>query len=80
MKSAKADHIILNQNMFERIAPQKVQHRSGYMVQTGSPESLQYVNGEVTAEVKAAFGPITTIYSNSLVLRKRQTDFLHSIE
>jgi hypothetical protein len=66
--------------MFKKLTPQRVQHSSGYIVQTGSRDSLQYVNGDLIAEVKADFGQVTTIYPNSLVLRKKEMEVLPSIE
>lgn len=32
--------------MFTRIAPQRVQHQSGYIVQIGSRETVEHVNGD----------------------------------
>jgi hypothetical protein len=66
--------------MFKKITPQRVQHRSGYIVQTGSRDSLRYVNGDLIAEVKADFGQVTAIYPNSLVLRNSEMEVLPSIE
>jgi hypothetical protein len=66
--------------MFTKLTPQRIQHDSGYIVQTGSRDSLQYINGEVLAEVRSDFGPITTIYSKSLVLIKNENKIPPSID
>lgn len=66
--------------MFTKLTPQKVQHSSGYIVQTGSRESLQYINGNVLAEIKAEFGDVTTLYQKSIRIQKGGTEFLPSIE
>lgn len=66
--------------MFTKLTPQKVKHDSGYIVQTGSRESLQYLKGNIKAEVKADFGNITRIYRESLVLHKDGVAILPSIE
>lgn len=35
--------------MFTRIAPQRVQHETGYIVQFGSRETVEHVNGDRVA-------------------------------
>lgn len=55
--------------MFNRITPQKVQHHSGYIVQTGSRYSLQYIDGDLSAEVEADFAPVIGLYPNSMTIR-----------
>jgi hypothetical protein len=57
--------------MFTRLAPQKVQHSSGYIVQTGSRYSLQYLDGGTVAEVQADFAPVTGIFPNSMTIRAK---------
>lgn len=57
--------------MFTRLTPQKVQHRSGYIVQTGSRHSLQYLDGDTTAEIEADFASVTGIYPDSMTIRLR---------
>jgi hypothetical protein len=58
--------------MFTRIAPQKVQHNSGYIVQTGGRYCLQYLDGGMEAEVQADFAPTTGIYPDSLTIRDNE--------
>ena len=55
--------------MFTRLTPQKVQHSSGYIVQTGSRYSLQYVDGDIIAQVQADFARITGPYPDSMTIR-----------
>lgn len=57
--------------MYKRIVPQRVQHTSGYIIQIGSRYSIEYLDGDVTAEIKSDFGPITGIYPNTLVLKNK---------
>src|SRR5205809_5407667 len=58
--------------MFTRLAPQKVRHNSGYIVQTGGRYSLQYLHGDMAAEVQADFAPTTGIYPDSLTIRDNE--------
>lgn len=55
--------------MFKRLAPQKVQHTSGYIVQTGGRYSLEYIGDKVTASVEADFVRVTGIYPESMTIR-----------
>ncbi|HJW94094.1 MAG TPA: hypothetical protein VJ901_10790 [Thermoanaerobaculia bacterium] len=55
--------------MFRRLAPQKVQHSSGYVVQTGDRYSLQYLEGDLCATIEVDFGVITGIYPDSMSIR-----------
>ena len=54
--------------MFTRIAPQKVQHSSGYIVQVGSRSSIQYSDNKMRAEIEVDFAPVTGIYPETLVV------------
>ena len=56
--------------MFIRISPQKAQHRSGFIVQVGSRYSVQYMPGDLTAEVSADFAAVTGIYPETLTLSR----------
>lgn len=58
--------------MFTKLAPQKVQHSTGYIVQTGGRYSLQYLDGEMVAEVQADFAKTTGIYPDSLTIRDQK--------
>ncbi len=55
--------------MFTQLTPQKVQHSSGYIVQTGGRDSLQYLVGDTGAEVEADFASVTGIYPDSMTIR-----------
>jgi hypothetical protein len=59
--------------MFKKLAPQKAQHKSGYIVQTGGRYTLQYIDGDLLAEVDVDFGPVTTVYPESMRLQKSGT-------
>jgi hypothetical protein len=53
--------------MFSRLAPQKVRHSSGYLVQIASRERVELIErdgGEV--HVAAEFGPVSTVYADSI--------------
>ncbi len=55
--------------MFKRIAPQRAQHSSGYIVQVGGRYLIQYLEGEVVAEVETdMLSRIVPIYYETLVL------------
>ena len=56
--------------MFTDLAPQKIQHHTGYIVQTGGRYSLQYVDGDIFAEIEVDFGPITGLYPDSMTVRR----------
>ena len=58
--------------MFTRLKPQKVQHSSGYIVQTGGRYSMQYLDGELVAEVKADFASVTGLYPDSMTIRPKK--------
>ena len=57
--------------MFTRLTPQRVRHSSGYIVQTGSRYSLQYLEGDTVAEVEADFAPVTGLYPDSMTIRAK---------
>ncbi len=57
--------------MFTQLAPQKVQHSSGFIVQTGSRYSLEYLDGNTVAEVEVDFAPVTAIYTDSVIIRTK---------
>lgn len=48
--------------MFTMLGPQKVQHDSGYVVQTGDRYHLEYLEGERVAVVEVDFGSVISIY------------------
>lgn len=56
--------------MFSRIAPQKVRHSSGFVVQVASREKVELIrtDGSVAA-VEVDFSDLTGIYAESLTLR-----------
>jgi hypothetical protein len=58
--------------MFTKLSPQKVQHSSGYIVQTGGRYSLEYLDGQLLAEVQADFAPLTGLYPDSLMVRDQK--------
>jgi len=57
--------------MFTQIAPQRVQHSLGYIVQIGSRYSIQYLDHDVIAEMEAELGKPTYIYAYTLTVRSR---------
>jgi DNA repair exonuclease SbcCD ATPase subunit len=57
--------------MFKDIAPQQVQHDSGYIVQSGGRYSLQYIDGDLLAEIEGDRGPsVIGIFPRSMVVRQ----------
>ena len=57
--------------MFTRIAPQRAQHSSGFIVQVGGRYSVQYLHGDLVAEVEADMLCQTVpLYVETLVLRR----------
>jgi hypothetical protein len=57
--------------MFKLIAPQKAQHSLGFIVQTGGPYAVQYVEKTFMAEVKADLTcTIVPLYIDTLALNK----------
>ncbi len=56
--------------MFTQLTPQKIQHDSGYIVQTGGRFSLQYLNRDFIADIKVDFGTVTGLYPDSMTVRK----------
>jgi|GEM_PF-2096535 hypothetical protein len=56
--------------MFVSLAPQRVKHDSGYIVQTGGRYALQYIYRDVFAEVEADFATVTGVYSDTLFIRR----------
>jgi hypothetical protein len=56
--------------MFTQITPQKLQHNSGYIVQTGGRYSLQYIDGDLVAEIQVDFATVTGLYPDSMTIRK----------
>jgi hypothetical protein len=57
--------------MFTSLKPQRVQHDSGYIVQTGGQFSLQYLNEDLIAGIAVDNGPVITgLYPESMTLRR----------
>ena len=53
--------------MFTRIAPQKVLHSSGYLVQVASRDRVELIESDgVVVRVEAEFGPVSTLYADSI--------------
>ena len=53
--------------MFEKIAPQKVRHKTGYIVQVGSRHSVEYIDDQLFASVEVEFAPkVTLVYEKTL--------------
>jgi len=59
--------------MFTKLTPQRIKHDSGYIVQTGGRFSLQYMEGDLVAEIKADFATVTGLYPDSLAIRRGST-------
>lgn len=55
--------------MFTALAPQRAKHQSGFIVQTGGRHSLQYLDGDLFAEVEVDFAALTGIYADSLIIQ-----------
>lgn len=59
--------------MFSRLAPQKVCHSSGYLVQVASKQGVELIDRDGgIVHVNAEFGSVSTIYADSV--RKRCAD------
>jgi hypothetical protein len=56
--------------MFTSLKPQIIQHSSGYTVQSGGQFSLQYLDGNLIAEIKVDRAAITGLYPESMIIRK----------
>jgi len=56
--------------MFTSITPQKAQHDSGYIVQSGGRYSLQYLDGDLVGEIKVDRAAVTGLFPDSMVLRR----------
>jgi hypothetical protein len=54
--------------MFTKIAPQKVQHSTGYIVQVANRYLIQYIDNERKADVEVDFAKVTGIYPETLVI------------
>jgi hypothetical protein len=52
--------------MFTRLAPQKVRHSSGYVVQVADRESVEYLESDRRAVVAVDFGTTVGVYANTL--------------
>jgi hypothetical protein len=52
--------------MFTKLAPQKVRHSSGYVVQVANRESVEYLEAERRAVIGADFGVTVGVYANTL--------------
>ena len=56
--------------MFTRIAPQRAQHDDGSVVQIGGRYAVQYVQGNLMAEIEADFAALTGIYPETLIMHR----------
>ena len=52
--------------MFTKLAPQKAQHASGFIVQVADPQTVEYIDGPLKASVGVEFGPVSTLYGSTL--------------
>ena len=52
--------------MFTQIAPQKVRHSSGYIVQIGSRHAVEYYDARCKASVEVEFGKPNAVYASTL--------------
>lgn len=58
-------------NMFKQITPQRAQHSSGFIVQIGGRDSIQYLEQGLLAEVRSDLtDEIVPIYANTLAVNK----------
>lgn len=55
--------------MFTKTASQRAQHSDGYIVEVGSRFSLRYLDRGTVAEIEIDVGPVTGIYTDTLVLK-----------
>lgn len=52
--------------MFRKLAPQKVQHSDGYVVQVADRTHVEYIEGAKRAVVEVEFAPVIGVYRNTL--------------
>ena len=52
--------------MFKKIAPQVAEDSDGFIVQVGGRYTVQYVDGNIQADMEVDFGPTTAIYPSKL--------------
>jgi hypothetical protein len=52
--------------MFRKLAPQKVQHSDGYVVQVADRTHVEYIDGVKRAVVEVEFAPIVGVYRSTL--------------
>jgi len=52
--------------MFTKLAPPKVRHSSGYVVQVANREAVEYLEAERRAVVGVDFGITVSVYANRM--------------
>lgn len=52
--------------MFQRLAPQRVQHSSGFIVQIADRETVEYLDGARSARITVDFADLTGVYEDTL--------------
>lgn len=52
--------------MFQRLAPQRVKHSSGFVVQIADRETVEYLDGARSARITVDFAELTGVYEDTL--------------
>lgn len=66
--------------MFIRLAPQKVKHSDGYIVQSAGREKIEYIEQEMVVEIERDIGKTMGIYRDSIKVKKGEKEYLSNDE